>query len=473
MKSTSSILGLIGIGILAPLMARADFITLKSGEKIEGKIISENADSMQVEYHLTPKIKDSKTILKSAIAEVIRQTPAEIEFKERELGKILPTADLMTAREYEAIIQDKLRTFVAKNPETPEAQEAEKMIAQLADEKSKVLSGQIKMEGKWIDAATAKRDSYNIEAYRLHLQMNAKATSRHELRYLLALRDFDKLRTDFGASPHFVLAINDALGILKKFESQLTVMITEAPIMIQKRQNGLKSLVGNDLNVTMQAIAKEEANFKAALDQQMKDKVKWLEISKYDDKSLQDALATVHKEMSELHSIDVAGLQQENDTLTSMIRYIADGNATEAKVIYDKISKLPGLINKTVVQSFGSKITEMEKVALLEQKNAVKNPTTSTTPTTTEPTNESLATNPVAETMKKLQADKEKEAAEKAKKDAADAAAKTAAAKKTPPPVEEPSGIMSTIMDNIPLVGAVVLAIGGLIWMVKRKKKEA
>ncbi len=338
MKSNFRILGLVGIGVLAPLLARADFITLKSGEKIEGKIISENADSMQVEYHITPKIMDTKTILKSTIADVVRQTPAEIEFKERELNKLLPTPDLMTAREYESIIQDKLRTFVAKNPDTPEAREVEKIIAQLADEKSKVLSGQLKVEGKWTDAATAKRDSYNIEAYRLRLQMNNKAAARSDLRFLDALRDFEKLRTNFGASPHYVSAVKDALEILNKFEAQLNVMITEAPLMIKKRQSGLKSLEGNNLSITLEAIAKEDASFKSAIEQQTKDKVKWMEISRYDVKSLQDALATVKKERSELQSLDLAGLQLENDTLTSMIRYIADGNLAEARVIYEKIS---------------------------------------------------------------------------------------------------------------------------------------
>ncbi len=460
----------MGLGVMAPLMAWADFVTLKSGEKIECRIISENADSLQIEYRLTPKIKDTKTILKSAIADVVRQSPAELEFKERDLGKLLPTGDLLSAAEYEAIIQDKLRTFAAKYPDTPEAREAEAMIAKLAEEKSKVLSGQLKMEGKWLDAATVKRDSYNIEAYHFHLKMNAVAASRTELRYLHALRDFEKLRTSYGASPHYVNAIQDALGILKKYETQLKVMLAESPIMQQKRQHGLKTLIGNDLTMTMQAIAKEEASFKAAIDQQTKDKVKWMEISKYDVKSLQDALAAVEKERSELQSLDLAGLQQENETMLSMIRYIADGNLPEAKVIYDRISKLPGLINKSIISNFGKQIEDLEKVAQLEQKNAAK---TATTTPSVEPTNERLATNPVAEEMKRLQENKQKEAVEeKAKKDAA-AAAKDAAPKNAPPTADKAPGIMSTMMDNTPLVGGVVLAIGAVIWLMKKKKKEA
>ena len=462
MKPNSRILALIGIGILAPLLARADFITLKSGEKIEGKIISENADSMQVEYHLTPKIKDTKTILKSSIAEVVKQTPAELEFHERELGKLLPTRDLMTAPEYEAAIQDKLRIFIAKYPDTPEAQEAEKMIAELANEKSKVLSGEVRMEGKWLDAATVKRDAYNIGAYRLRQQMGANAATHDELRYLHAMREFEKLRTDFGASPHYVLAVPEALAILKKFETQLKGMIVEAPIVQQKRQNGLKSLSGSDQTKTAEAIAKEEANFKAAIDRQTKDKERWMEISKYDVKSLQDALATVEKERSELQAIDLAAMQLENETMMSVIRSIADGNLADAKVVFEKISKMPGLINKTLVQDLTKRIEDLDKTTQLEQKKAAKAAATSTP--TTEATNESLATNPVAEEMKRVQESKDKEVLEKSKKDAAAAAAKAAAPKPPSQPVEEPSGILNTITDNAPLLLGGVLVVGGVFW---------
>jgi LPXTG-motif cell wall-anchored protein len=75
--------------------------------------------------------------------------------------------------------------------------------------------------------------------------------------------------------------------------------------------------------------------------------------------------------------------------------------------------------------------------------------------------------------MKRLQEKKEKEAADKAKAAAAAAAAKAAAPKTAPPPAEDAPGIMSTIMDNIPMVGGVVLAIGAVIWLMKKKKKEA
>ena len=62
-------------------------ITLKSGDKMEGKVLSAGTDSIEMEYKVTPKIKDRKTVLKADIASVIRQEPSELEFVERMCGR--------------------------------------------------------------------------------------------------------------------------------------------------------------------------------------------------------------------------------------------------------------------------------------------------------------------------------------------------------------------------------------------------
>ena len=58
---------LLAVSLLASFSARADIIILKSGEKVDGKILSENDTSLTVQYQLTPKIKDTKVINKADI----------------------------------------------------------------------------------------------------------------------------------------------------------------------------------------------------------------------------------------------------------------------------------------------------------------------------------------------------------------------------------------------------------------------
>ncbi|HEY2573089.1 MAG TPA: PTPDL family protein, partial [Verrucomicrobiaceae bacterium] len=230
-------------------------ITMKSGDKFEGKVLRDAPDSVEIEYWVVkPKIKDKKILLKSDIETVKKQSLAEVEFAERGLGKILPTPDLKDASYYESTIQDRLRTFAAKYPGTPEATEVEKIITTLSEEKSEVLSGQVKMEGRWLDPATVNREAYNIDAYREYLQMKEKAAENKDMHYLEALRSFERLHAEHPISPYFIKAIPDALDYLKKYEVQLGDMIKEAPILIKKREDGLKQLTGAELQAAKKAI---------------------------------------------------------------------------------------------------------------------------------------------------------------------------------------------------------------------------
>lgn len=318
---------------------RADIVTLKNGEKIEGKILEKTADSIRIEYHLTPKIKDTKTIPTANIESIKVQTPSEVEFEERGLRKLLPTPDLMTAGEYEAIIQDKLRTFTGKYPGTPETAEVEKIIEELSKEKARVSAGELKVEGKWLDVAAVKRDTYNIEAYRLRMEMKEKAAEIKDDRYINALREFEKLREQYPASLQYVEAIPEAVQIMNTYEKQLTVMITEQPVLAEKRAAGLRSLQGNDLQITKASVDQEERSYKARYDEQVKSKLKWRDIYKYDKKGLMDAQTTLLASLQELQGIDLAALKKENETYLAIIRFMADGNVAEAESSIDRLSK--------------------------------------------------------------------------------------------------------------------------------------
>jgi hypothetical protein len=436
-----------------------------------------------MEYRLTPKIKDKKIVQKSDIKEIRRQTAAEVEFEEKGLKGILPTPDLMTASDYETILQDKLRSFAAKYPGTPETAEVEKMITTLADEKSMVVSGQVKMEGRWLDAATAKRDSYNIDGYRQYMLMKSKAAEREDLHYLNALRAFDKLRTDFGASPYFTPSIPQVLDLLKGYETQLNGMITEAPIFIKKRDEGLKTMNPADAAVAKKANDDEMAAYKAKLDQQFKNKVKWKEINKYDVKGLQDALLTVTKERAELQALDLTALAQENTTIMSIIRFLEDGNATEAKALYDKISRDQNLVNKAMLPGLRKQIEQRQK----DISNATRSARATAVTDVPAPAvkDDGSAVNPVKAEMDRLKAEKEKAAAAKSGTPGANKSATTGGntpaksgdeKKPTPtapaPAPEESGGIMATLSDNIPYIGGGLLVVILLIWFLGKKKNK-
>jgi len=447
-------------------------ITLKSGEKIEGKVLGDAPDSVEIEYKLTPKIKDKKILLKSDIASVKKLRPSETEFTEHALGKLVPTPDLKDASYYESTIQDKLRTFVAKYPGTPEAAEAEKIIATLGEEKNKVMAGQLKVEGRWLDAATVKRDAYNIEAYRQLLIMREHAAETKETRYLEALRAFEKLRTDYPVSPYFLKAVPEAQDCLKKFEVQLSDMIKEAPVLLKNRTDGLKQLPPNEAPAARKAIDDEERAYKEALDRQFKAKVRWHDISKFDAKGLQDIAAAVVKARTELAALDLASMQAESDAMIAVIRALADKNVTEASNALDRAAKISSQANRALIAAMRRELDDLKKSASKERKAAAA-PASAGPPAAAK--NDTSGTNPVAEAMKKLQEQKQKKKAPPAKgpdgKPSPDKAAKS-----TPPiavaPQEPQPGLMDMLNDYLPIIGGALLAVIALAWFMGKRKKE-
>jgi hypothetical protein len=357
------------------------------------------------------------------------------------------------------------------------------MIKELDAEKSRVLSGEVKMEGKWLDAARAKREAYNVEAYRQTMLMKSREAEANEMHYLNALRAFETLRTEYGASPYFALQIPAALDLLKKYETQLSSMIAEAPILIKKREEGLRATNPNESHDAKRTIDAENKAFKAKVDQQTKEKVKWKDISKYDVKSLQDALATVGKERTELQALDLTALAQENRQIMSIIRYLADGNAAEARAVYDQLHKQPNLINKSMLPGLLKQIDTASKEATAAEKKEKAKVVVEPAPQTgSKDKDNKPGVNPVAEELKRIQEEKAKKEANKTgsatspDKKAGTPGAKTEA--KTPktgapaPVAAAPEEESGGISDYIPYIGGGLVIVLLIAWFLGKRKKE-
>lgn len=347
---------------------RADILILKNGEKKEGNILEERPDAIRMKYKITPKIWDEKDFPRADIQQIIKQKPEEIEIVE--LRKVLPVPDLLTANEYEQIIQDKLRPFVNKFPGTPQAKDVEAMISELQAEKDKVVAGQLKMEGQWLTAELVKRDDYNIQAYKIRRAMQRKAA---ELDYTGALREFDRLSgTDSGypASLHYVKAVPEAIDIMVKYEAVLTRMIAEQPIFQKQRDDSLKKLVEPDLGRTNAAINREKDAWKATYDAEKKSKVKWMTQYKYDLKALQAELKTLMTERGKLQVIDLAKLQTQNEALTNALRYLADENVTEADTAIRAAQAVGIKESASVISTISKRIAQLKNDLKTKTKNS-------------------------------------------------------------------------------------------------------
>jgi hypothetical protein len=329
--------------LLATSFLHADILVLKNGQRLEGETISETPQNVRFRYNITPKIKDEKDYPRAEVEQLIRQRPEELEIVE--VRKKLPTPDLMTADEYERLIQDFLRPFANKYTGTTQAAEVEKMIAEVTSEKEKVVSGQLKIEGKWLDAESVKRDAYNIDALRLRREFQKLADSNKMEDWVAALRIYTRMSdvaNGFPASLQYPKMLEEVQPLLKKYQDALTKMIQEQPILLKNRESNLATLVEPDLGRTLAAIKAEDDRWKNTYDAEKRARIPWLLPYKYDSRSLDEALKQVVNETTKIATTDMARLLAVNEQLTSSLRFMADENVAEAEASLENAVKAAG-----------------------------------------------------------------------------------------------------------------------------------
>lgn len=344
----------------------ADILILNNGNKMEGNILSETPDAIHMRYRLTPKIWDEKSVPRSEIKEIIKQTPQELELIE--VRKLLPTRDLMTADEYEQEIQNRLRPFVNKYPGTPEAKEVEEIIATFQKEKADVINGHAKLEGKWLNTGEAKAEKFNIEAFKILSNLRAQAKNG---KWSAALQEYDKFaKADpiMRATRYYPTAVSEVLTILEDWSSVLTKMAAEQPILRKNRDEGLRKLEGAEKIRTEEAIRAELDTWRANAADAKSRKLRWIEPYKYDLPSIQVMQKEVNAERAYLQSIDLETLKSQNEAYAAVLAKIGEGDYTGGAAAFGRVSNFaaPSLYKNPAQAKDAKDVVEALKAKLLD-----------------------------------------------------------------------------------------------------------
>lgn len=317
---------------------QADILVLKNGSRVEGNILKESPEAIQMRYRLTPKIWDEKSFPMADIQQVIKQTPQEVEVVE--LRKVMPTADLLTADKYEQLIQDRLRPFVNKYKGTPEATEVEKIISDLQAEKAKVAAGQVKLEGKWLTVEEAKAEQFNIEAFQLLKAIRAKVA---EGKWSEALREYDTFLRQSPAlrgTKYYPMVISEARTALDSWAPVLAKMATEQPLLKKAREDGLKALEETERAKTKAAIATEVATLKADAQAARNNRLRWIDPNKYDNVGIQTTQKEVLSEKARLQAIDLDALKVQNEAFGVVLRKIGEKDYAGGANAFQQVAHL-------------------------------------------------------------------------------------------------------------------------------------
>ena len=304
----------------------ADSIKLKNGTVLEGKIVEETTDSITIEYKVTKSINDIKTVKRSDVLEIQKEPEDEKAFKK--LNGILPTDDLLSAEDYDEIINGPLTEFLNAFPARKLKGKVQEVVDELKKEKALIESGSVKLNSNWISPEEAAKDNYNHSA-RIVLA-NMKTMSKKG-NFQEAFNYFEELQNKFPHSIAYTNSIPAALENLPKYDIILTREEKAYQIRTKEREEQYKSMDAQDKLRTEQAFQSAMKKFKEKVEEAQTMKKVWLPINQWDLKSIQGARQTIVKETKRLESINLTANRTTSIALSNAFLNVSSGDLENAK----------------------------------------------------------------------------------------------------------------------------------------------
>ena len=204
------------------LLGRGDIITLKSGEKIDGRILSETSAELKIEVK-SGGIVDERTVAKSDVAKVEKASADGVAWQP--LKTLQPGANSLPAGQYDRVIGP-LRSFVTQFPQSPHAADAQKALTAFEEEKKRVDSGELKLSGKWISKEEVQKERYQINAL---VALNHLREQQARGDVIGALNTFDVIERDYPGSRAYPDAVEAVLRILPAVKAQAAARMAALP----------------------------------------------------------------------------------------------------------------------------------------------------------------------------------------------------------------------------------------------------
>jgi hypothetical protein len=200
-----------------PASLRADTLTLKSGDVLEGQIVSETETQIEIEvslYHGT--IFSRRAVDKSDIQSIVRETPEQKQEKEAYAALAKYTLDPnqeLTKDQYEAGIAA-FEKFQAKFTNSAATAEIKQRLVDWQAEASNVASGKVKFASAWMTPEEKKVKAAQEALQSLKSQLADLQVQRAQLAATIATTQAKLAAAQPAPAPSSAGARHDLAGRL-------------------------------------------------------------------------------------------------------------------------------------------------------------------------------------------------------------------------------------------------------------------
>ena len=330
-----------------------DIVTLKSGAKIEGRILEETATEVTIEYHESATILDRKTVKRDEIASIDKETPdvaAWNAIKDVKLG-----TNSLAAKQYEDMLRP-IASFIATYPANPHLDEAKKIVAALEGEKKRVDGGEVKVADKWLTKEEAEKERYQLSALLTLNYMRSQATGGD---LIGAMNTFDQIEKTYSGAKSYPDAIELARQALPRLQASV-----ERAYQVLKTEATNRAQVGVGTRADLDAAAKREEDAGvAAMTAAEKGGLKWPPFATRSSKVLAKIAGKIAPETKRLGDLPVPAMRQSFQIAEGAKAQLAVNDVEGAGAALQEAAKLWSA--NEIVKRLTPEIAEAKKAAAM------------------------------------------------------------------------------------------------------------
>ena len=347
--------------LLIPLLAQgSEWIELKDGTKVEGKIISAGADTVTIEVQTSPTIREEKSYPRAEVAKVQRATQDDVAFEEIAAITVPATADDPAV--YDAPLE-RVRSFMKSYAYSKHMPQARKLAASLESERTRVSAGEVKVDGQWISGAAAGPDKNELGG---RIQLSKMKFASDPASVLMAFESLEKNHATSSAYPEAVKLARASIG---KLRTELLRVRSDLERRTREQEQGLQ-LASADRRLQMErGIAEEKAAVQAQIDRAKQSGAKWLPLLP-EAKVLDDMSKLADSEDARLAKVDVDNMNAAIASAAEAKKQIESGQFAEAKTSLETASKLWS--QYVLLASLNESLKKAEKEAADKAKEEAK-----------------------------------------------------------------------------------------------------
>lgn len=367
--------------------AWGDTIILKSGDKVEGKILSETATEIVAEVKINASIKDERVIKRSDIEKIEKIQPDEESWsviKGFSLG-----SESLEQSDYAGAV-NLLNTFVTQFPASTHAADAKGMLAKFEEEKKRVDLGEMKLDGKWLTTAQVQEERVQINGRLLFSRMKRYAAAGQ---YVEAFNVFDAIEKNFSGSAAFPDAVTLARQSAPLLKAAAEQRLAQLKQLVEQNKARLANTQGAD-RVQLEALQKKQvAATEASVAATERSGVRWTPLTPSTERTVSIIISRAAAETNRLvsqrvekmrESVQIAQTAKEALDAGDVVKAdtaIREGTAawSNNEILKRLLPKFDELQKATVAAKL-----EAEKaayIASLQAANAAPKPKPAPTPT--------------------------------------------------------------------------------------------